>query len=251
MLISPLARKLCIARNIPAASLRGSGPRGRIMACDVAEHVHQESTHNWGGLTVKASDYLPPTRPEKEGYYVYDCEVNMSALAAMSLPIAVQCERLLEKRYSLMDYILRSVVKACTTDAIPAEESVDVLLFEEEGSRLSALCDIRDKTIYQLASLPESHEIPPAFAPNIIICDSRTTREQVRSQLEVGDRLRYALAMRGGSPKVGIRVGSHVSSMMLSYTFYISSAVPQNQADHTAARLNALLHDPVSLLFIS
>lgn len=248
MLISPLAKRLCAARGIAPESLLGSGPRGRIMSCDVTE-ANANPAPTRGGHTVVASDYIPPTRPEKEGYFVYDCEVDMMALANMSLPIAVQCERLLERRYTLMDYILRAVVKA-SSGGIAAEESIDLLLFEGEGQKLATYADMRNKSIYQFVRQRLSAaESPQDFAPNIVICDSYTTREQVRAHL--GKHPRFALSLRGGSPKVGIQVGSEIKSAALSYTFYVSSEMPQQEADHIAARLNALLYDPVSLLFIA
>ncbi len=250
MLISPLAKRLCVARGIAPETLKGSGPRGRIMSCDVKEAQVQPSSAR-GGHTVVATDYLPPTRPEKDGYFVYDCEVDMLALASMSLPIAVQCERLLAQRYSLMDYIVRAVIKSCR-GGVDEAESMDVLLFESAGQELTALADLRQKTIYQLAEQrQEAAGVPQGFIPNIVICDSNTTRDQVRQQLEQSHRTRFALAIRGGSPKVGIRVGCKLKSAVLSYTFYISSDMPQQEADHIAARLSALLYDPVSLLMIA
>ncbi len=250
MLISPLAKRLCVARGIAPESLRGSGPRGRIMSCDVKE-AQVQSSPTRVGHTVVASDYIPPTRPEKDGYFVYDCEVDMLALASMSLPIAVQCERLLEQRYSLMDYIVRAVVKA-SRGGVDESESMDILLFEGAGQELTALADLREKTIYQLAEQRQvSSGVPQGFIPNIVICDSNTTRDQVRNHLEQSHRTRFALAIRGGSPKVGIRVGCKLKSAVLAYTFYISSEMPQQEADHIAARLSALLYDPVSLLMIA
>lgn len=222
------------------------------MSCDV-EQANSEPSPARGGQTVEASDYMPPTRPEKEGYFVYDCEVDMIALASMSLPIAVQCEKLLNNRYTLMDYILRAVVKACS-GGIPAEESVDVIIFEDSGQKLVKCRDMRHKSIYQCASGREDDAAqlePQGLSPNIVICDSYTEREQVRHHLESYQRTRFAMAIRGGRPKGDIQVGCKLKSMLLSYTFYISSEVPQQEADHIAARLNALLYDPVSLLFIT
>ncbi len=250
MLISPLAKRLCATRGIAPDTLRGSGPRGRIMACDV-NAANLKPAPARGGHTVVASDYIPPTRPEKEGFFVYDCEVDMIALANMSLPIAVQGEKLLARRYTLMDYIVRAVVKACA-NGVDESESLDVLLFEERGQKITALADLRKKSIYQLAEQGQAEStLSEEFVPNIVICDSNTSREQVRSQMESNHRTRFALAIRGGSPKVGIQVGSKIKSAKLAYTFYISNTMPQQTADHIAARLSALLYDPVSLLFIS
>ncbi len=253
-MISPLAKKLCTARGIEPATLKGSGPRGRIMAADVPlEAVATAAPAESEGLGQSRlfSEQIPPTRPEKEGYYIYDCEVDMRALASMSLPIAVQCDRLLAKSYSLMDYIVRATVRACA-ELHPEQVALDLLLFEERGEKLAAIRNASRLRMHELVRLsPEQCTPPPYYKPHIVICDSQTSRAQVAEQLEASRRPRFALVIRSHTPSVGIRVGAKVKEMGLPYSFYVSTEFSQPQADLVAARLRTLLHDPVSLLLIS
>ena len=153
MLISPLAARLCAARGTDPTTLRGTGPRGRIMAADVL--LAGSAPQRRGGTTL-ADFSTPPTREQKDGYYIYDDEVDMSALVDISMPIAVQCEKLLENRYSLFDYIIRAVVKACTTCPSWQDPSgrIDVLLFEHKGEQITAISDAVHKSIYHIAIRP-------------------------------------------------------------------------------------------------
>ena len=251
MLISPLARKLCRKQGIDPATLRGSGPRGRIMAADV---VLPSAPMTNRGKTVMNDFAIAPTRPEIDGYYVYDCEVSMTALARISLPIAVQCEKLLEHRYSLFDYLVRAVVKACTGYPawVPADGKVDVLLFEEAGEKVVAIEDAAAKSIYRLARETQrcaSAGLPTAFTPHIAVCDAATARQQVVDYIASGKRPSFGFVARGNSPKVGIRAGAESrSNFTLPYTFYVSSTIPAAEANRIAARLQELLYNPVSLL---
>lgn len=250
MLISPLASKLCKKKGINPATLQGSGPRGRIMAADVERG---SAPRRQKGETVLSVFATPPTRPEKDGYYIYDGAVDMRALAAISLPIAVQCEKLLEKRYSLFDYITRATVKACMgKDEGQAPDSVDVLLFEDKGQKVSAIRNAAQKSIYQLAKETRIDYVPADFHPHIIVCDSETHREQVAANLAADNRPIFAFVARGGQPKVGIRAGlENVRDFGLNYTFYVSDIVSRRMADAIAASLQALLLDPVRLLLLS
>lgn len=252
MLISPLAERLCKAQGISPDSLRGSGPRGRIMAADV---LARRTTPPLRRATAMNDFSMPPTRPNKEGYYLYDATVDMAALGAISLPIAVQCEKVLENRYSLFDYIVRAVVKACTAYPawMDASGKVDVLLFEQSGQDAVAIPDAAGKSIFRLAR-ETAHPAPvePDFAPHIIICDARTTREQVAAHLAGERRPAFAFVVRGGSPKVGIRAGREtLSDFQLEYTFYASATLAAQEANRVAARLFKLLYDPTSLLLLT
>jgi hypothetical protein len=251
MLISPLARKLCRKQGIDPATLRGTGPRGRIMAADVVVPAAPMCSR---GKTVVNDFAIPPTRPEIDGYYVYDCEVNMAALARISLPIAVQCEKLLENRYSLFDYLVRAVVKACTgyTAWMPADGKVDVLLFEDAGNKVVAIENAAAKSIYRLARETQrpSSDIPAGFYPHIAVCDSATLRQQVADFIASGKRPAFGFVARGRTASVGIRAGGEesLSNYDLPYTFYVSSTIPAAEANRIAARLGELLYNPVSLL---
>ena len=250
MLISSLARKLCQKQGIDPATLRGTGPRGRIMAADVVAPARPMCSR---GKTVVNDFAIPPTRPEIDGYYVYDCEVNMAALARISLPIAVQCEKLLENRYSLFDYLVRAVVKACTGYAawIPADSKVNVLLFEDAGEKVVAIENAATKSIYRLARETQhsSAGIPAGFCPHIAVCDTSTARQQVADYVTSGCLPTFGFVVRGKTPKVGIRAGGEaLSTFNLPYTFYISTTIPAAEANRIAARLGDLLYNPVSLL---
>ena len=161
MLISPLAKKLCLKQGIDPATLRGSGPRGRIMAADVTTPAPRGK-----GETTMADNCLGITRPEKDGFHIFDDEADMSALAAISMPIAVQCEKLLENRYSLFDYIVRAVVRACTgqPEWMDADGQVNVLLFEHSGQKVAAIADAARKTVYKLSrEIAKAPAMPEGF----------------------------------------------------------------------------------------
>lgn len=253
ILISPLARILCKKKGIDPATLRGSGPRGRIMAKDL-EHP-RGALMSRGGKTVLADAALPPTRDEKDGYYVFDGEVNMAELTTISLPIAVQCEKLLDNRYSLFDYIVRAVVKATCSfpNWLDSTGNVNVLLFESGGERTAAISDAANKSIYTVArEISKKLPTPEGFAPHIIVCDTLTSRAQVADFLGAEIRPGFAFVSRGQDPKVGIRAGiREMDDYVLKYTFYVSATLSRQEACRTAARLNDLLYNPVSLLLIS
>ncbi len=207
------------------------------------------------GGTILADAAIPPTREQKDGYYIYDDEVDMSALVAISMPIAVQCEKLLENRYSLFDYIIRAVVKACATcpSWLDPSGKIDVMLFEHKGNQVTAIENARNKSIYRLAretTTPGS--VPENFSPHIIVCDAHTTREQVAAQLTGSNRPGFAMLARGSREKDGIRAGGDETyKNTLSYTFYAASTLPEQEANRIAATLRALLYNPVRLLILS
>lgn len=251
MLISPLACKLCAARGINPEQLRGTGPRGRIMAADVPATPPEEQRSG----PRRALHLLHPTRAEKEGYCVYDDEVDMSALAGISLPIAVQCEKLLENRYSLFDYIVRAVVRACTAEPEwqPIGGTVNALIFERHGERAAAIPDAADKTIYRIArETAADSTVPEGYQPHIVVCDAQTTRAQVAAYLGPQARPDFAFVARGHSPKVGIRAGREQPlHCKLTYTFYAAAAaIPQPVANRIAATLRDFLFNPTRLLLI-
>lgn len=251
--ISPLARKLCAAMGKDAAELRGSGPRGRIMAADVLSCAPRSVASAKNGAPSHLADpAVAPTREPKDGYYVYDAQADMSALAAISLPIAVQCEKLLEKRYSLFDYVVRAMVKACLSSEEWKPQRVDILLFEQQGEQTTVLPDAADLSIYRIAKECAGQLPPPAdYRPNIVICDAHTTRAQVAEKLQGEDRPAFALVLRGHSPKVGIRAGNATQNMLLPYTFYAAErSVSAETANHIAAELYTLLMTPVRLLLL-
>jgi hypothetical protein len=220
------------------------------MAADVVQPTSAPVSR---GKTVINDFALPPTREEIDGYYVYDYEVNMAALARISLPISVQCEKLLENRYSLFDYIVRAVVKACTSYPawIAADDRVNVLLFQDAGQHVVAIENAAAKSIYRLARETQraGRNTPDDFQPHIAVCDAATSRQQVVDYIASGKRPAFGFVARGGQPKVGIRAGGDSpSNFDLPYTFYVSTAIPAAEANRIAARLGELLYNPVSLL---
>lgn len=249
MLISPLAAKLCTRQGIDPATLHGSGPRGRIMASDV---VIPTTASPRRGQTSIVDYAISPTRPEKDGYYIYDGEADMRALAEISLPIAVQCEKLLENRYSLFDYIVRAVVKACVSRPgwQDANGQVDVLLFECDGEKIAAIPKASNKSIFQLSrEIRQSNSPDSFFYPHIIVCDAHTTREQVAQKIHLEKRPRFALLVRGNTPKADILAGREsISHFNMPYTFYATTTLQQAEANRIAARLHTLLCCPISLL---
>ena len=249
MLISPLARKICIQKGIDPAILRGSGPRGRIMAADA---VSPDAVTQGHGGTVVRDFAMQPTRPEKDGYYVYDNAVNVGALARVSLPIAVQCEKLLERRYSLFDFIVRAVVKACMSQPSWVQEgtAVNLLLFVDSGERVVALENVAGKSIYRLIREAARAGRPPkGFYPHITVCDADISRRQVAGYFGCEVRPLFGFATRGELHKTEIRVGAEKQwNEELPYTFYVSTAIPAAEANRMAARLGDLLYNPVNLL---
>lgn len=255
MLISPLARKICQKKGIDPATLRGTGPRGRIMAADVDTPAASTPPRRHGETVVQ--DFaIPPTGPEVDGYYVYDNVVNMGALARISLPIAVQCEKLLEQRYALFDFIIRAAVKACMEHRswLPEGEEVNLLLFAESGKKVMHIRDAARKSVYRIAKerQKENTDIPAGFCPHITVCDTDTTRQQIADSMGCNHRPQFAFVTRGHSPKTEIRAGGEdLRSVDLPYTFFISNTLEPAVANRIAARLGALLYNPVNLLMQS
>ena len=251
MKISPLAAKICKAKGINPATLTGTGPGGRIMAADVKETTAQKQR----GCTAIAEFALLPTPPQKDNYYVYDTEVDMAALGDISLPIAVQCEKLLENRYSVIDYITRAVVKAGLS--APSQqgrtEPADVLIFENCGEKRAAVTDAAKKNIFKISKEAASGApIPPHYNPTFIVCDANTTRACVAAHVEPGCCPLFAFVDRGNTPKEKVRAGAAgIADYILSYTFYVHTSIPESEANGVAANLHAMLYNPVRLLLLS
>lgn len=251
MKISSLAAKLCKAKGIDPATLTGTGPGGRIMAADVKENA--ESPRRGG--TAIAEFALLPTRPQKDNYYVYDAEVDMAALGDISLPIAVQCEKLLENRYSVIDYIVRAVVKAGLSAPSQKDrtEPADVLIFENSGQKQAAVTNAAKKNIFKISREAASGApIPAHYNPTFIVCDAHTTRSCVAERVEEGCRPLFAFVDRGNTPKEKVRAGAAgMADYILSYTFYVHTSLPEAEANGVAANLHAMLYNPVRLLLLS
>jgi pyruvate/2-oxoglutarate dehydrogenase complex dihydrolipoamide acyltransferase (E2) component len=251
MKISALAAKICAAKGINPASLKGTGPGGRIMSADVQECTAADASRNSSTLATFA---LLPTRPRKDDYYVYDMSVDMAALGDISLPIAVQCEKLLENRYSVIDYIVRAVVKAgMATPTLKSRTApADVLIFENKGEKQAAVTDAAKKTIFKIArECAANAPIPANYNPTFIVCDAQTTRATVAAHVTPGCRRLFAFVDRGNTPKERVRAGAAgMADYILSYTFYVHTSLTEEEANGVAANLHAMLYNPVRLLLL-
>lgn len=246
--MSPLARKLCGKLGLNPGNLRGTGPRGKIMAADVLTPAEADAP---GGSKL-ADPRLCPSGEAAESYLVFRFEADMARLAAMSTPIAVQCEKLLGGRYSLFDYIVRAAVKARTSQMPDPREApaLDLLLVEHGGELRIAIPDAGGKTIYRLAC--ETRQQNPASAeasPGLIVCDAGTPQQQVDQCLSKGASM--VLAIGGTSPKIGIECGRPVSRLILPLTLYINRReIEADAAERLAMELKTLLENPVVLLLL-
>ena len=245
--MSPLARKLCGKLGVKPERLHGSGPRGKIMAADVL--APDESTAPGGSKL--ADPRLFPSGSDEGNYLVFEFEADMARLAAMSTPIAVQCEKLLQGRYSLFDYIVRAVVKART--AYPSSQEtapLDLLLIGHSGQLQIGIGDSARKTIYTLAcEARQEPSFPADGVPDIAVCDAGTPEEDIRRQLANGAGV--VLSVGGTTPKIGIECGRPVSRLILPLKLYVNSVqTAPDTAERLAMELQTLLENPVVLLLL-
>lgn len=246
--LSPLARKLCGKLGLNPGNLRGTGPRGKIMAADV---LAPAETNAPGGSKL-TDPRLHPSGEAASDYLLFCFEADMARLAAMSTPIAVQCEKLLGGRYSLFDYIVRAAVKARTSQLANPREAppLDLLLIEHQGEVHLSIPDAGGKTIYRLASETRGENAPAAgVKPGIVVCDAGTPQEQISQCLAEGAGV--VLAIGGTSPKIGIECGRPVSRLVLPLKLYINRReIASDSAERLAMELKTLLENPVVLLLL-
>ena len=76
-------------------------------------------------------------RQRVDNFYLYSLEANMAYLAAISTPIAVQCEKLIGGRYSLLDYVVRAAVKACISEPewLAGDSAAELLMVLDKGEK--------------------------------------------------------------------------------------------------------------------
>lgn len=133
---SPLAARLAAEAGLNAGTLRGTGPRGKIMAADVRASIRPAD-----GPARRVQTPLAPrdTRhaTRVDNFYLYSLEANMAYLAAISTPIAVQCEKLIGGRYSLFDYVVRAAVKACISEPewLAGDSAAELLMVLDKGEK--------------------------------------------------------------------------------------------------------------------
>lgn len=246
--MSPLARKLCGKLGLKPGNLRGTGPRGKIMAADVLAPAEADEP----GSSKLADPRLCPSGEAAGNYLLFSFEADMARLAAMSTPIAVQCEKLLGGRYSLFDYIVRAAVKARTSQIAAPREAppLDLLLIEHSGELRLSIPDAASKTIYRLAC-ETRREDPSEIGgkPGIVVCDAGTPQEQIEQCLAGSAGM--VLAIGGTSPKIGIECGRPVSRLILPLTLFVNrNEIASDAAERLAMELKTLLENPVVLLLL-
>lgn len=149
---SPLAARLAAEAGLNAGTLRGTGPRGKIMAADVRASIRPAD-----GPARRVQTPLAPrdTRhaTRVDNFYLYSLEANMAYLAAISTPIAVQCEKLIGGRYSLFDYVVRAAVKACISEPewLAGDSAAELLMVLDKGEKYVFIENASGKTIYNIA----------------------------------------------------------------------------------------------------
>ena len=258
MKASPLAKKLADKRHIDLQTLKGTGPHGKIMARDVSAPAAKPANKPSAHVPVRKVCTIPESampHAEIEGeFYHFKLEANMAYLAAISTPIAVQCENLLGGRYCLFDYVVRSSVKACLSQAVwlGEREDFDMLLTLKKGTQYVLVEHAKKKTIYPLAKQRREVEAtddttPPNHETQLMVCDAGTTLDIQREKLNT---LPSTIVIIGGtSPKTGIEAGRPVSKLILPVSLYINTKLmPSEVASHIAAEFRTLLENPVLLL---
>ena len=180
--------------------------------------------------------------------------VKCSPLAAISTPIAVQCEKLIGGRYSLFDYVVRAAVKACISEPewLAGDSAAELLMVLDKGEKYVFIENASGKTIYNIAmerlAAPAAGP-PPAgsITPNILLCDSGVNVEAQRTVLP--EMPHSIISIGGTTPKTGIEAGRPVSKLILPVTLYVNANIlPECKASRIAAEFKTLLENPVLLL---
>ncbi|MEG0024514.1 MAG: biotin/lipoyl-containing protein [Akkermansia sp.] len=251
--MSPLAQKIVADLGIDCTEIKGSGPYGRIMSCDLIN----TPTGKHCPIVKKAAGDRKVTNTVScmDGYYVFSFDTDMSQLAAMSIPIAVQCEALLGGRYCLFDYVVRSTVKACLSDArwLGKDKEVDLLMVMDKGEQSIPIPDAEKKSIYDIACRRRSFERGTQenlsdIQPNLVICDAKVSVKELKKTLS--NRPTALIALGGARPKTSIEVGRPVSKILLPVNLYMNAEAMDEAAAHQiVAEFKTLMENPVLLLF--
>lgn len=253
--MSPLARKMAKSLKLDCMGIKGTGPHGRVMVRDLEGVPVSDGTP----IVKRASGgrKVTSTISCMGGYYVFSFDTDMSQLAAISTPIAVQCEKLIGGRYCLFDYVVRASVKAFLTDSgwLPKGEPLDLLMVMDKGDKMIPVTNAVKKSIYNIAcerrdyrqDATEQQE-PESYLPRLVICDAKAPAKDLKDKLP--HRPEALVALGGTSPKTGIEAGRPVSKIMLPVNLYINSAsMDTAAAHHIVAEFKALMENPVLLLF--
>ncbi len=247
--LSPLAAKMVAKAGLNPLTILGTGPRGKIMAADVSAA---------GKSQTPARKVQTPTAPKdtqnatREGdFYVFTLQANMAYLAAISTPIAVQCERLMGGRYTLFDYVVRAAVKACMSEQEWASdaETVNLRMVLDGGNKQALISNAAKKNIYKIATerlAAEAVHMPTEKA-DIILCDCGMDVHAARTLQPEAPRT--IISIGGNSPKARIEAGRPVSVYTMDAMLCLNAnIIPEKTACRIAAEFKTLLENPVLLL---
>lgn len=260
---SPLAKKLAIEKAIDMYTVHGTGPHGRIMARDIISGKVKTAVSNKDfPIARKASQENRIMAPASKisNFYVYTFEANMSQLAGISTPIAVQSEKFLGGRYCLFDYVARAAVKAFShvPSALNDQGNMDTLMILNSGNKDIPLPNAVKKTIYDIAinrnvgkqeQATAKAAAPTNYKPDLLVCDAGVQMSDLATRIK--DRPRGVVILGGASPKANIEAGLRtIPKIMLPITIYIDAGqMGEEGTTQIAAEFKSLMENPVLLLF--
>lgn len=255
---SSLATKMAKAKGIDISSFKGSGPRGKIMSSDLTAPRQQPapkaSDLPIAKVAAQELKILSPTT-KTDRFYIYNFEADMSQLAEISTPIAVQCEKIMGARYCLYDYVVRASIKAFISLMKSPEDikGFDVTMVTDKGATEIPLPNAAKQTIYHIAQSRHTagagESSNSGFSPDLYVCDAGTNIDELNPQIKESPAAGMVI-LGGTSPKTGIEAGRPVQKLMLPITVYVEiSALKEDEASRIAAEFRSLLENPVLLLF--
>jgi pyruvate/2-oxoglutarate dehydrogenase complex dihydrolipoamide acyltransferase (E2) component len=253
ILISPLARKIAKDRHVDCSLIKGSGPRGKIMSADVLKaDVGHGKSEDYPIMKVADVDPKVASVVARIGdFFVFSFNADMSELAKISIPIAVQCEKLMGGRFSLFDYVARASVRACKLVPEWLHDEINLMMISHQGDLKVSIPNASKKSIYKIALKRlgvEAGEPCCESNTNLLLCDAGVVLKEVRNQLP--DVPAALVALGGTSSKLSIEAGRPVSKLLLPVTIYLNaSTLDWDSAARIAAEFKTLLENPVLLLF--
>ncbi len=247
--ISPLAAKLLAESGLNISLIKGTGPRGKIMANDVKRA--EESQKNSPAKKIQTPPIPKGARRATRinDFYLFSLEANMAYLAAISTPIAVQCEKLMGARYSVFDYVVRAAIKACiTAEGWPTEKEAHVRLMLDKGDKEVFIPSAEKKTIHLIAMARLTQDSAPTDeSPTLLLCDSGIESWQAKDDISPAPLA--IISIGGTTPKTGIEAGRPVSKLILPVSLFINAKeISDTTASKIAAEFKTLLENPVLLL---
>lgn len=215
--ISPYARRLARERGLPIAQLRGSGPRGRIVAADVLGYVPPVLPAAAGGVAVTA----------------FGATLELTALTGLLADFAAAGHR-----FELADAVLRGLGCALA-DAIEIEGPETRPVALELEQREVVFTDLHRQSLAPLAArrdAAESGEGDESGDPAMISLRLVTARG-VRP---------VAMPLRGTRPmRLVLAAGETAAEALLVFD---AAQVSEDRAAALLGRLKDYLEQPVRLL---